>query len=99
MSHDHVDTRIGDWLFRHIAFPGEADTTTEYFQRYYRGAWWADFREQVLSARDGLREFCEELIDRYRLDGADIVGVQLDVCPACADRRLRLLRARAEHLR
>ncbi|MGW3267521.1 RiPP maturation radical SAM C-methyltransferase [Streptomyces sp. NPDC001056] len=74
VSHDHVDTGIGDWLFRHIAFPGQADTATEYFQRYYRGARWADFREQILSARDGLWEFCEELIDRYRLDEADIVG-------------------------
>lgn len=74
VSHDHVDTGIGDWLFRHIAFPGTPDTTGEYFQRYYRGARWEDFRAQILRARDGLLPFCEELIDRYRLDEADIVG-------------------------
>ncbi len=74
VSHDHVDTGIGDWLFRHIAFPGAPDTATEYFQRYYRGARWEDFRAEILRARDGLRRFCEELIDRYRLDEADIVG-------------------------
>ncbi|MGW1951384.1 RiPP maturation radical SAM C-methyltransferase [Streptomyces sp. NPDC001920] len=74
VSHDHVDTGIGDWLFRHIAFPGEPDTATEYFQRYYRGARWEGFRAEILRARDGLLRFCEELIDRYRLDEADIVG-------------------------
>ncbi|MFI2763477.1 RiPP maturation radical SAM C-methyltransferase [Streptomyces echinatus] len=74
VSHDHVDTGIGDWLFRHIAFPGVPDTTAEYFQRYYRGARWEDFRAQILRARVGLLSFCEELIDRYRLDEADIVG-------------------------
>ncbi|CAM5721617.1 RiPP maturation radical SAM protein 1 OS=Streptomyces alboniger OX=132473 GN=CP975_33855 PE=4 SV=1 [Streptomyces alboniger] len=38
------------------------------------GARWADFRERILSARDGLRDFCEELIDRHRLAEVDIVG-------------------------
>ncbi len=74
VSHDHVDTGIGDWLFRHIAFPDMPDTTDEYFQRYYRGARWEGFRAEILRAREGLRAFCEELIGRYRLDEADIVG-------------------------
>ncbi|MFF5256808.1 RiPP maturation radical SAM C-methyltransferase [Streptomyces leeuwenhoekii] len=74
VSHDHVDTGIGDWLFRHLAFPDSPDTATEYFQRYYRGARWEDFRDRILRARDGLHGFCAELIGRYRLDEADIVG-------------------------
>lgn len=74
VSHDHIDTGIGDWLFRQIAFPGSEDTATAYFQRYYRGARWQCFRDQILKLRDGLEALCEELIDRYHLDDADIVG-------------------------
>lgn len=74
VSHDHVDTGVGDWLFRQIAFPEAPDTSRAYFQRYYRGARWESFREEILRARGALRDFCEELIDRHRLDEADIVG-------------------------
>lgn len=74
VSHDHIDTGIGDWLFRGIAFPGTQDTATEYFQRYYRGARWEDFRRDIQQAREGLAGYCAELIDRYRLHEADVVG-------------------------
>ncbi|MFF3767590.1 RiPP maturation radical SAM C-methyltransferase [Streptomyces sp. NPDC001922] len=74
VSHDHVDTGVGDWLFRQIAFPEAPDTTAEYFQRYYRGARWNAFREQIIERRDELPVFCAELIDRHQLDQADVVG-------------------------
>lgn len=74
VSHDHVDTGIGDWLFRQIAFPDAEDTAAAYFKRYYRGVRWEVFRKEILQRREGLEAFCEELIDRYRLDQADIVG-------------------------
>ncbi|MFE9426971.1 RiPP maturation radical SAM C-methyltransferase [Kitasatospora sp. NPDC006697] len=74
VSHDHVDTGIGDWLFRELAFPGAPDTTAEYFRRYYRGERWESFRGQIIERRQELRQFCLELIDRYGLAEADVVG-------------------------
>ncbi len=70
----HLMTGLGDWIFREIAFPEQEDNTTAYFNRYYNGKQWAEFREDILRVRAGLRDFCEELIDRYRLAEADIVG-------------------------
>ncbi len=71
---DHLMTGVGDWLFRQIAFPGLRDNSEQYFNRYYLGPRWRSFRQQVLGIRDGLEKFCNELIDRYRLDSADVVG-------------------------
>jgi ribosomal peptide maturation radical SAM protein 1 len=73
MAH-HVNTGLGDWLFRQIAFPETPDNFDEYFQRFYPGRAWAPHREQILAIRPGLLSFCEDLIDRYRLADADIIG-------------------------
>jgi ribosomal peptide maturation radical SAM protein 1 len=70
----HVNTGLGDWLFSRIAFPEAPDNSDEYFQRFYPGKAWAQFHEQVLSVRSQLVQFCENLIDRYRLAEADVVG-------------------------
>ena len=70
----HVNTGVGDWLFRQIAFPETSDNSDEYFQRFYPGLSWAPHREQIQHVRSQLPQFCEELIDRYRLAEADIVG-------------------------
>ncbi|ONF73756.1 RiPP maturation radical SAM C-methyltransferase [Amycolatopsis keratiniphila] len=74
VTHDHVDTGLGDWLFRQIAFPDAPDNTDEYFHRFYRGERWEEFRRHILALRAGLPEFCDRLIDRYRLAEADLVG-------------------------
>ncbi|WP_460395570.1 RiPP maturation radical SAM C-methyltransferase [Actinophytocola sediminis] len=74
VSHDHVDTGLGDWLFRGIAFPDAPDTAEDYFRRFYPGRRWAGFRRDILRLRAGLRERCGELIDRYRIAEADLVG-------------------------
>jgi len=73
-SGHHVNTGLGDWLFRQIAFPETSDNSNEYFRRFYPGKSWAPLREQILAVRSQLLEFCEKLIDRYRLAEADIVG-------------------------
>src|SRR4051812_25776237 len=44
VRHDHVDTGLGDWLFRQVAFPDVPDNTEQYFHRFYRGEQWAGFR-------------------------------------------------------
>jgi magnesium-protoporphyrin IX monomethyl ester (oxidative) cyclase len=72
--HDHVHTGLGDWLFRQLAFPDTADNSEQFFHRYYPGQTQAAFRGRVLELRKRLRGFCEELIERYRLADADIVG-------------------------
>ena len=67
---------LGDWLFRQVAFESESDNTLEYLQRYY---FYADDSTATLKAliqekREGLADFLDELIERYRLDEADVVG-------------------------
>src|SRR6266487_254657 len=71
---DHLMTGVGDWLFRQIAFPELRDNSEQYFRRYYLGPRWRSFRQQVFDIRDGLEEFCCELIDRYGLASNDVVG-------------------------
>lgn len=71
----HLYSGVGEWLFRHIAFPDEPDNTAGYFSRYYREPAWAPFREELLRWRDGIEAFLAELIDRYDLAAADVVGL------------------------
>jgi ribosomal peptide maturation radical SAM protein 1 len=70
----HVNTGLGDWLFRQIAFPDTPDNSDEYFQRFYPGMSWAPFREQAVGVQSQLLQFCEKVIDRYQLAEADVVG-------------------------
>lgn len=71
---NHLMTGVGDWVFRQIAFPGQPDNTDTYFRRYYLGPAWRDFRREILSVRDGLAAFCHELVERYDLASADVLG-------------------------
>jgi magnesium-protoporphyrin IX monomethyl ester (oxidative) cyclase len=71
---DFLTTGIGEWLFRRVAFPDEADNTAEYFRRYFVDAGSADFRARMLGVRDRLADFCRKIVDDYRLAEADIVG-------------------------
>lgn len=70
----HTNTGLGDWIFRQIAFPDTPDNSHEYFQRFYPGISSAAFRDQALDVRSQLLQFCEKVIERYRLADADIVG-------------------------
>lgn len=74
LNHDHVDTGLGDWLFRGIAFPETTDNADDYFRRYYRGERWEVFRKSVIELRAGLEELCADLIAKHGLDRADVVG-------------------------
>ncbi len=66
---------LGDWLFRQLAFPGLTDNTPAYQQRYFPAH---DPRRQafdrLLALRPGLGRWLDGLIERYRLDQADLVG-------------------------
>lgn len=74
ISADHVNTGLGDWLFRQIAFPDAPDNAAEYFQRFYRGQRWTAFRDQILALRAGLRNFLTDLLERHGTFEADVVG-------------------------
>lgn len=69
-------TGIGDWFFRQAAFPDLADNAQAYLARYYPHP---GKRTQVLKytiqrKRQGIDDYLDELIARYDLDQAAIVG-------------------------
>jgi magnesium-protoporphyrin IX monomethyl ester (oxidative) cyclase len=70
----HTVTGVGDWIFRQVAYPDLDDNSEEYFSRYYVGSSWAEFRASILGLRPELEQFCLDMIDRYDLVRADIVG-------------------------
>ncbi|WP_145903358.1 RiPP maturation radical SAM C-methyltransferase [Kitasatospora viridis] len=71
----HLYSGVGEWLFRHIAFPDEPDNSEAYFARYYREPAWQEFRADLARQREGVEAFLAELIDRYDLASADVVGL------------------------
>jgi ribosomal peptide maturation radical SAM protein 1 len=71
---DRLNTGIGDWIFRQIAYPDLEDNSEKYFRRYYVGPQWMEFRERILGIRSKLERLCADMIDRYGLARADIVG-------------------------
>jgi ribosomal peptide maturation radical SAM protein 1 len=75
-SADHQNSGIGDWFFRLAAFPELKDNIEEYFRRYYpmSNDQAGGFRHSVEAKRSGVEDFFEEIIARYGLDQADLVG-------------------------
>jgi magnesium-protoporphyrin IX monomethyl ester (oxidative) cyclase len=71
---EHLMTGVGEWIFRKLAFPQAPDNDAQYFNRYYHGGRWEEFRKRLEQARGGIEEFCTGLIDRHGLAGADILG-------------------------
>lgn len=73
---DHHTTGLGDWLFRQAAFPHAPDNTDDYFKRCYpqHNERTQALRRVVGEKRAGLERFIGELIEKYRLDQADLVG-------------------------
>ena len=75
-SMDALNTGVGDWLFRQIAFPELADNTATYFQRFfpYKTPQQLAFKRQIVEKRQRLDAFLETLIDKYHLDQSHVVG-------------------------
>ncbi|HKX32258.1 MAG TPA: RiPP maturation radical SAM C-methyltransferase [Blastocatellia bacterium] len=67
---------LGDWFFRLEAFPQLPDNTQPYLQRYFWGKSEDEQRLKDLIAkkRPSLGAYLDELITRYELDQARIVG-------------------------
>jgi ribosomal peptide maturation radical SAM protein 1 len=75
-SMDALYAGLGDWFFRREAFPELPDNAQKYLQRYF----WAKtgetqrIKDVVTQKRPELNAFLDELITKYELDKADIVG-------------------------
>lgn len=67
---------LGDWLFRQIAFPEQADNTEAYFMRHYpyQDPQSQALKKTLLQKRKGLRVFLQEMIQGYQIHRADLVG-------------------------
>jgi ribosomal peptide maturation radical SAM protein 1 len=97
ISFAHHPSGLGDWFFRSAAFPDQPANDDAYFQRYYpqHAPQNRVVRELVARKRAGVVAHFEEMIDRYALDRADLVGLtsmfsQNVACLAMA----RLIKAR-----
>ncbi len=75
-SMDHHSSGLGDWLFRQEAFPHLPDNTDAYFKRFYPANTerFRMLRQVVQEKRAGFEEFIDSLIEKYKLDQADLVG-------------------------
>jgi ribosomal peptide maturation radical SAM protein 1 len=67
---------LGDWFFRQEAFPELSDNTEQYLRRYFWGK--SEMIQQVKNLiaqkRPKLDIYMDELITKYELDKAEIVG-------------------------
>jgi ribosomal peptide maturation radical SAM protein 1 len=87
---------LGDWFFRHSAFPEQPDNAEAYFQRYYphRDDQTKDFLRLIEDKRLGLDDFFDSQIAKYGMGDAFVVGFtsmfsQTAACLAMA-KRLKL---------
>jgi len=76
-SFAHHPMGLGEWFFRQVAFPDQADNSDAYFGRYYpqHDARNRMIREFILKTRIGLEAHLNEMIDKYELDKVDMVGL------------------------
>ena len=72
----HHTSGFGDWLFRKAAFPEAEDNVEEYFTRYYprRDTETRRFKDFVSEKRPQIERFLEDLISKYRIHEANLVG-------------------------
>jgi len=92
-SLDAHTTGIGDWLFRQSAFSGLTDNSEDYFKRYYphRNQQTQGLKDLVNDIRGRLNDHFDDVIKKYGMDEADLVGftsmfTQNVSCFALADR-------------
>jgi ribosomal peptide maturation radical SAM protein 1 len=73
---DSQNSGLGDWFFRQIAFPALPNNAGVYLTRYFpqRNDQSSSLKERILKSRRGLEQLMEDLITKYELDKADLVG-------------------------
>lgn len=67
---------LGDWIFRHLAFPEVEDNADKYLMRHFpmQDDESMRIKEQILSTRAGLSDALDDMITRFNLVEADLVG-------------------------
>src|SRR5689334_3591149 len=75
-SADSQNSGLGDWFFRQIAFPDQANNMALYISRYfpYHTPQITALKNIVMEKRRGLDRFMDSLISKYALDQAQLVG-------------------------
>ncbi len=73
----HNNAGLSEWIFRHIAFPEAPDNTAQFYQRFYP---WQDpqtlaLKRLIEEKRQGLDAFMQQLVFKYQLDKANVVGL------------------------
>ncbi len=76
ISIESYTSGLGEWFLRQSAFPESLDNSSDYLLRYYRGQ---DEQTKMLKRliqekRAGADSFLDELIAKYHLDQAELVG-------------------------
>ncbi len=73
---DSQNSGLGDWFFRQIAFPALPNNAGVYLTRYFpqRNNQSSSLKERILKSRRGLEQLMEDLITKYELDKADLIG-------------------------
>lgn len=73
---DSQNSGLGDWFFRQIAFPALPNNAGVYLTRYFpqRNDQSSTLKGLILKSRRGLEQLMEDLITKYELDKADLVG-------------------------
>jgi ribosomal peptide maturation radical SAM protein 1 len=72
----HHTSGFGDWFFRKTAFPEVPDNIADYLLRYHprKDPETLRFKEFITQKRRGLDEFIDQLISRYDIANAQLVG-------------------------
>ena len=67
---------LGDWIFRHVAFPDEEDNKEKYLRRHFpqNDTRTRQLKEVILQKREGIDAKLDELIHEHNLADADLVG-------------------------
>jgi magnesium-protoporphyrin IX monomethyl ester (oxidative) cyclase len=75
-GHENFSSGLADWFFRQTAFPVLPDNTDEYLRRFYPGSQkQARWFYTLLKKRQGLEAFLDEMIEKYHLGQAHLVGL------------------------
>src|SRR5215212_7424147 len=75
-SMESQNSGLGEWLFRHVAFPQVEDNPDAYFRRYYpyRTPQMEKMKQIILEMRKSVGPCLENMIRKYQLDRAHLVG-------------------------
>jgi radical SAM superfamily enzyme YgiQ (UPF0313 family)/uncharacterized protein (DUF433 family) len=75
-GYEHFANGLAEWFFRQTAFPAAPDNTDEYLQRFYPGSQkQASFFYTLLKKRQGLDAFLDDMIEKYHISQAHLVGL------------------------